>query len=718
MTKNFILFLVIFLATAQASLVFSEEVVTVSSTKTPPVIDGILDDTAWGKAATFENFKTIKPDYGKEPSQKTIVYMTYDAENLYFAFRCFDTEPDKIKTSVSSRDNMFQDDNITIMLDTFNTMQEAYGLFMNPEGIQGDAMINADGNGDASFDMVWYSKGVVDDKGYAVECRIPLQSIRFPGKESITLRVAFFRQIIRTSEQFSNPPMYADEGSILKQSQPVSVSGWKYKRVVEILPALTHSTRQSSSQGKMQTDEKNTDFSLTGKVGLTSDLTLDGTYNPDFSQVEADAGQIDVNLRYELFYPEKRPFFLEGNDIFQFAGNVEEGPLATVVHTRTIINPVFGLKMAGKLGRRSSLAAIYALDDLTDDPVDSHPDFMIGRYKFALKEDSYIGGFYTGKEYGRGFNRVVGADGRFRLTQASFADFHLFGAFTQRNGSADTSTDHALGLHYQYGTRKVIIDLGYQDISPNFQVDTGYVTRTGIRRASVFGMYRFYPKSDFFQRIEPFYWSFHLYDTTDKMFETVNLFTLRFWLPRSTMFRIDALIANEVFAGKRFGRGGPRIQATSQITKHIFLILFLGRTGSVYYDPADPYQGYGTRMMGSLQFQPMEKLNFSLNISYIDFFRKSDKQKIYDYAIIRSRNTFQVNKYLFLRAILEYNSYRDRLTLDTLVSFTYIPGTVIYAGYGSAFEKREWDGQAYLESEGFHETKRGFFFKVSYLWRL
>ena len=704
--------------TSQAYAEDAEDVVNVPLTKIPPMIDGILDDPVWETATRFENFKTIKPDYGREPSQKTVAYMTYDAENVYFAFRCFDSEPDKIKTSVSNRDNMFQDDNIIIMLDTFNTMQEAYGLFMNPEGIQGDAMINADGNGDASFDMVWYSKGTIDDEGYAVECWIPLQSIRFPGKETITLRVSFFRQIIRTSEQFSFPPMYAEKGSLLKQSQAVSVSGWKYKRVVEILPALTHSTRQSTVQGKMQTDERNTDFSLTGKVGLTSDLTLDGTYNPDFSQVEADAGQIDINLRYELFYPEKRPFFLEGNDIFQFAGSVEEGPLATVVHTRTIINPVFGLKMAGKLGRKSSLATIYALDDLPDDPIDSHPDFIIGRYKFALKEDSYIGGFYTGKEYGKGFNRVVGADGRFRLTQTSIADFHLFGAFTQRNGSTETSSDHALGLHYQYGTRKVIVDLGYQDISKNFQVDTGYVTRTGIRRFSAFSMFRFYPKSKFFQRIEPFYWSFHLYDTEDKMFESVNLFTLRFWLPRSTMFRIDTLFANEVYAGERFGRGGAGFQAESQITKHVFLNVFFRRTGSVYYDPEDPYQGYGNRVGGYLLYQPMDKLSFILNLSYIDFFRDSDKQKIYDYAIIRSRNTFQVNKYLFLRAILEYNSFRDRLTLDTLVSFTYIPGTVIYAGYGSAFEKREWDGLDYRESPDFHEAKRGFFFKVSYLWRL
>ncbi len=215
MAKNIRMTLVLCLALLISSNVQAEEVVTVSSTQTPPVIDGILDDAAWETATKFENFKTIKPDYGKEPGQKTVSYITYDPENLYFAFRCYDTEPDKIKTSVSSRDNMFQDDHVVIMLDTFNTMQESYGLFLNPEGIQGDAMINSDGNGDPSFDMVWYSKGVIDDIGYTVECRIPLQSIRFPGKDPLALRVAFFRQIVRTTEQFSFPPMYADQGSLL-----------------------------------------------------------------------------------------------------------------------------------------------------------------------------------------------------------------------------------------------------------------------------------------------------------------------------------------------------------------------------------------------------------------------------------------------------------------------------------------------------------------------
>jgi hypothetical protein len=706
-------FVVMIFASASA-----DEIRIVPKTESPPEIDGKLDDAAWSEALKLDNFKTINPDFGKEPSQKSIAYMTYDAENIYFAMRCYDTEPKKIKASVCNRDGMFQDDYVAISLDTFNTMQEGYGFFLNPLGIQGDGMLNSDGNADPSFDMVWYSKGLIDEKGYAVECRVPLQSIRFPGKKTITLRVAFFRQITRNSEMVGTPPMFPDRGSLIKQSLPVSVTGWKYKRVIELLPALTHSNKKSQNQGQLQTDEKRTDFSLTGKVGITSDLTLDATYNPDFSQIEADAGQIDVNLRYSLFFPEKRPFFLEGNELFQFAGNVEDGPLAVVVHTRTIVDPVLGFKLTGKLGRRNTLAAIYARDDLPGDTLDEHPDFLIVRQKFALKDDSYIGAFFTEKEYGQGFNRVAGSDGRIRLSDKAIASYHFFGSFNQSNGEEETDSGHALGLNYNFGNRKLILDLGYQDISKDFQIDTGYLTRTGLRRLSAFAMYIFYPKSKFLNRIEPFYWSFHLYDTVDKMFETFNLFTLRFQLPRNTQVRFDGILANEVYAGDRFRTSAFGFQGISQLTKQIYANIFFRHGGSIYYDPDAPFQGYGTRLGGGIQFQPIEKLNFVLSLSYVDFFRDEDKTKLYDYAIIRSRSTFQINKYLFLRAILEYNTFRERLTVDLLTSFTYIPGTVFHVGYGSALEKLEWDGQGYITSDRLLESKRGFFFKVSYLWRL
>lgn len=683
----------------------------------PPVIDGKLDDPAWRTAVRMDGFKTWQPDYGKEPAQKTEAYFLYDAENFYLGFHCYDAEPGKIKASISKRDAMYSDDYAGFLLDTFNTKQESFAFMVNPLGIQGDGTINADGNLQTSLDLVWYSKGQIDENGYTVECRIPLQSIRFPNKKTVTMSLFFFRQIVRYSQMASSPAFYPDKGSVLAQGREIRVTGLRYKRVVEILPAVTHADHYAAREGRLRGDRRLTDFSLTAKVGLTSDLTSDAAYNPDFSQVESDAGQIDFNQRYALYYAEKRPFFLEGNDYFQFAGNTEDAPLGAVVYTRTIIDPVAGFKLSGKLGTKNTIAAVYARDDRPEDPVDVHPDFAILRCKRALKDDSYIGGFLTDKEQGNGYNRVAGSDGRVRLSRTSIAEYHAFGSFTRADGADSTADGHALGLRYNHQTRKVYLDIGYQDISKDFRVDSGFVTRTGLRNLALFAMYSIYPKSKFFQRIEPLYWSTQLYDTEYKTFETFNLFTLRFRLPRSSMFRLDAIAADEGYLGRKFNRNAFGVQGFTQLTKRLYLEGRFRRGGMIYYDPDAAYQGYGNRASVFAEYQPGEKLDFSLSVEYVDFYRKSDRRRIYDYVIYRSRNTFQVNKYLFLRAIVEYNTFRDRLALDTLASFTYIPGTVVYLGYGSAYEKLEWTGAEYMTSKSFLETQRGFFFKVSYLWR-
>jgi hypothetical protein len=688
----------------------------------PPVIDGILDDPAWATAQKYDGFKTFKPDYNKNASQKTEAYFAYDPSNFYFAFRCFDSEPSKVKAAMSKRDNIFQDDIVFIMLDTFNDAQSGFCFILNPLGIQGDGMVDVNGNLDPSFDAVWYSKGRIDDQGWTVEARVPLQSLRFPGRDVLTMRVMFIRFFTRTSEQASCPPLDPNYGSIMGQAQTFEVSGLKHKRVIEFIPAAVTGVGYEQQQGEMVRTARTPLSevpSLTGKLGITSDLTFDGTYNPDFSQVEADAGQIDFNQRYSLYYEEKRPFFLEGNDNWRFAGNVEEGPLQAIVYTRTIVNPDFGFRLTGKIGRRDTLATIYAVDNLPDDEVDQHPDFAILRYKHSLKDDAYIGGFYTAREASGSYNRVGGFDGRFRLSQTQVASFHLFGSLTKAPGAESTSADHALGLNYNFSNRKWLVDLGYQDISENFQVDTGFVLRTGLRRLSTFTMYSIYPKSKFFQKIDPFYWGYQLYDTVYGMWESFNLVTLRFWLPRNTMVRFDGLLASEIYAGGRFDNSGYGFQGQSQLAKSVYLQTSVRWTNKTFYDPEAPYQGYGLSAMAGVKYQPISQLDFTLSLNYSDFYRTLDRTQVYDYLILRSRNTFQINKYLFIRGIVEYNDFYKRVTLDGLVSFTYIPGTVVHLGYGSAFEQLEWDPglPGYAPSSRYHEMQRSFFFKVSYLYR-
>jgi hypothetical protein len=685
-----------------------------------PVIDGVLDDAIWSSALTFDTWKTFKPDINKDPSQRTRAFLAYDADNLYFAVRCDDTEPAKIKAALSKRDGIDADDIVGFIIDTFNDQQSGFTFMLNAKGVQEDGMMNVQGNVDTGFDMVWYSMGRIIDKGWTVEARVPLQSLRFPNKKVLTMRAVFFRFFTRTSEQATSPPIDPNQGSILGQCQPFELSGLHYKRVVEILPAATYRNIYDAQDGRLvKTDETRTRDvpSLTTKVGITSDLVFDGAWNPDFSQVEADAGQIDINLRYANYYQEKRPFFLERQDLWQFGGMVEDAPLQTLVYTRTIIDPVYGFRLTGKVSPSDTVAAIYARDNLPGDAVSVHPDFAIARYRHALKDDSYIGAFYTGREAHADFNRVGGWDGRLRLGQPSVLSFHLFGSWTRRGGDAPANTDHALCIDYMYQTRKWMAEVGYQDISRNFQVDTGFLTRTGVRRMNVFLMYQIYPKSGFIQKIEPFYWSYHLYDTIYGMWETTNFFVLRFYLPRSTQVRFEGILASEVFAGQRFDRSGFGFRTQTQILKQLYFEGRVRRWGGIYYDPAAPYQGNETDLSAGLLYQPAEKLAFSVDLTYADFARRADGEKIYNYVILHNRNTYQINKYLFLRVIPEYNTYRKRLTVDTLVSFTYIPGTVFYVGYGSAFERVQWNGEEYVAGTRLIETKRGFFFKVSYLWR-
>ncbi len=180
----------------------------------PPTLDGKLDDPVWETAARFQDFKTFKPDYGKPSSEETVVYGCSDRENFYFAARCFQKNVSEIKGTVTKRDNMFGDDWVAVIIDTFYDRQNAYGFIVNPLGIQGDGMVDADGDMEGSHDMVWYSKGIIDDKGYTVEMKIPFKSIRFPIKKKVKMGLWIVRNIVRTSENASFPELLPEKGGI------------------------------------------------------------------------------------------------------------------------------------------------------------------------------------------------------------------------------------------------------------------------------------------------------------------------------------------------------------------------------------------------------------------------------------------------------------------------------------------------------------------------
>jgi hypothetical protein len=226
-----------------------------------------------------------------------------------------------------------------------------------------------------------------------------------------------------------------------------------------------------------------------------------------------------------------------------------------------------------------------------------------------------------------------------------------------------------------------------------------------------------YPKSKFLQRIDPIIHSSHIQDKSSKLYETNNSFDLRLILPKSTLFIFGGRYSTEAFLDERFNTSGFRVVGQRQFTKQFYINVQYSYGNKIRYID-DPYQGRGSDAKAALNFVPTENLHFDLSLIYSDFMKAGDSSKEYDYMIIRSRNTLQVNKYLFFRGIVEYNSFRKRMVTDLLASFTYIPGTVIHIGYGSLYEKIQWQDRAYIESNRFLETKRGFFFKASFLWRL
>jgi hypothetical protein len=691
-------------------------------TETPPVIDGRLDDTIWETAPSVTGFKTFHPDFGIDMPEQTIVYMAYDRENLYFAFKCLDSQPDKIKATISRRDTIRPDDWVCINLDSFNDQQSLYALYINPLGIQTDSRY-AGGREDFSQDFVFYSAGQIDKEGYVVEVQLPFKSIRFSNKQTVEMGVIFERRINRISKNGTYPAMSPEKGMFfLTQMKPMVMHNIRHYTLFELLPAVTLNQRQYAEEGDLNRTDRFSDLSLTTKYGLTSKLILDATYNPDFSQVESDAGQVDVNLRYDLFFPEKRPFFLEGKENFNFGASSLHDPLREVVYTRNIIDPLAGIKLAGKIGAKNRLAMLFSLDESPrytgdSDTTGNYALFSILRYKRALNEDSYLGTFFTSRDLKNHSNRLVGSDGQIRLSPSSILGFHLFYSQTQDNTESVNFSGHALGIDYLYATRKLDLNFGIREISKNFDTEAGYLTRTGLGMVIASITPKFYPNSQVIQRIDSMIYTSQHKDQFSNIWETYNALFLNFYFPRSTRITLNADYSTEVFLDEKFNTSGWSTRVISQFTKQLNLHLSYRYGKSIYYSE-DPYQGKGTQASGQLTFQPSEKMNLNINMTYADFFRDSDSLKIYDYTILRTRLTYQMNKYLTFRGVVEYNDYNKTLLTDFLVSFLYIPGTVIHLGYGSLYEKTQWVEGEYRRSDRFLEIERGLFFKVSYLWRL
>ena len=684
----------------------------------PPRIDGVLDDRIWkDDPLPLGDFVSYDPLYGNRMAYRTDIRVSYDDRYLYFSFHCRDSEPERIRTTISRRDNIFNDDWVGLSLDSAGSGQSSYHMMVNPSGIQMDAL-NTSASGERwDADWVWDSAGRVTEDGYTTEIRVPLTSIRFQGGGEVRMGILFWRRISRLGVSAAWPDIPPGQWVFNRHAQLV-FSDLKQPRLFELLPSATYSINQiRSAPGEWGEAANKGDLGLSAKYGITSTITLDATINPDFSQVESDAFQVQVNQRFPIFFSEKRPFFMEGMGLFTLAGATGDGNMITSVHTRRIVNPRFGAKLTGNLGK-----ATFGLLNASDEsPTDlsgravglpgQEKVFTIGRVMYGLGESDYIGAILTDTEFNGRHNRVAGGDIslRFRRSQQFNTTF-----LASDTGSAAAGTKRDIGaqLTYGYNKRRGAFLTQLEHYGRDFVMDTAFYNRTGITNGWAYGELNHYPGEGdaWLRRMTPFIWTRHGRDHMQDGNEHYILPGIRMNFTRQGFFRVDQGFGREPWAGRQFKNNRLRVMGGAQFFRWLNVNGEIHRAFEIFYDPANPFQGRSSRYRASFTFQPSPRFTQNTTYTRVRFDRESNGERVFTVHIANVRNTYQFNKHFFMRAIMQFDSSQRRILTDLLASYELVPGTVVHAGYGSLI-RRPGNMPEYFT------TNRGLFFKTSYLHR-
>jgi len=721
-----IIFLIILNVHAKSD---KREVIQPYLVTTPIKIDGNLDDEVWKNPPIDKTFITYNPRPGNVLPQKTVVWVAYDSQNLYFAFKCYDTEPDKIKTSITKRDNLFSDDWVGIRLDAMGNGQSAYDLFVNPSGMQGDIYTTVNNGEDGSPDWVWQSAGKITDQGYQVELKLPLKSIRFKSGKEVKMGLLFWRRISRLGVSGSWPEIKPGVGSF-NILAITTFKGLKSVRKLEALPSITYSSgRDKDDASTWGAFDNETEFGIDLKWGITSSIITDLTINPDFSQVESDAFFVNVNRRYPIFFSEKRPFFMESKGIFNIAGTGGDMNMYTAVHTRRIIDPSWGVKLTGTVGK-TTFGVLTARDVAPgrpwEDELNPHQGkgaiFSIARGKTSLGGDNYLGLLYTRRDFAGGFNQVIGSDLKFRLGRSHSTSLTFLNSSTREADASESQSSNMAVVTYNYSSKSLGIFATFEHFGKDFQMAPSFMLRNGINKGMLYVGPLFAPKSkklSWIKQVNPFIFGYVIHDLHTGMDDMLFLVAVRLNFSKQGTFRIDYIWFNESWVDETFKQGIFRMMGRVQLTKWLRLGGNIALGDGIYYDEENPYMGRNNSYGFDLTFQPDSKFRESLAIDYWDFKDPQAGTQVYDALIVNSRTTYQFNKYFFIRANLRYDSYSKNFLTDLLASFTLIPGTVVHFGYGSLYDHRDWqiDGRPIRPNRLFL-TRQSFFFKASYRWRL
>ena len=728
---------------------------TVARTFNPPAIDGRLDDSAWETATHVTDFVQVAPVEGAPGSEATEVWMAFDSDHLYFAFHAHYADPGIMRVNRADREEIRGDDRMSVLFDPFLDQQRAYQFEVNGYGVQADSIVNADGStgfsrggssssarrgggggsgggsgasasgqfgirGDQSWNALFDTAGRIVDDGWVAEMRIPFKSLRYPSRPAgVDHRWGFqITRIIRgkSEAQSWSPISRGVAGQITQFGQLEGLSDLSLSRNLELLPEVTgyRFGALDTANGVFTDGDPTGELGFGVKYGITPNLTADFTVNPDFSQIESDRPQVETNQRFALFYAEQRPFFLEGQEIFQTAT-----PL-TLVHTRTIVDPRFGGKLTGKVGQ-ATLGVLVA-DDIAagflPDPADAQAGAaartVIGRARYDLYSESYVGAIMTAREFGQDYNRVAGVDGRFRLGRNHRANFLAMGSDTA-DRELGALSGPAIEADFSREGRNLSYSAAYSSIDPGFRTLTGFLPRVDLRQTSGNVGYRWWPESSILTW-GPSVNYLRLYDHAgvlqDEQIQGTASFSFRNNISFTGMVNRDLERYQEV----EFRKTGYGF--FSGISSRI-VSLFGGYNWGhgILYDPDDPYRGQSISGNVNFRVQPTSRLRTELRTVFSSFVNPLNDAEVFDVKIFRGRTTYQFTDRLLLRYILEHNTWDVTLGNNLLMTYRINAGTVLFLGYDDRFRSGVEIDSAIFPMMAFQRTNRAFFGKVSYLFR-
>lgn len=712
----------------------SEDPFIVPRTESGMKIDAVLDEQAWANALVQELKYEVSPGENVLPPVRTEVLLTYGEKNLYIAFRCFDPEPSCIRARINDRDRAWDDDRVVAIFDTFNDERRAYNFCVNPFGVQMD-YIRAFEIDDTGWDAIWNSAGKITDWGWVAEISVPFNSIRFQRIEGPqTWGFVAARLYPRAHDYWinNNPDDRSNDCSLCQAYKIEGFEGVTPGRNIELVPTLIGGRTDERSElphGNFETMNEDVEGGFSGRWGVTTNMTLNGTINPDFSQVEADAMQLDINEPFALSFPEKRPFFTEGADYFS--------TLKRAVYTRTMRDPDWGMKLTGKEGVHT-IGAYLVRDDVTNfifpgsqssssTSLDQKNTSGVFRYKRDMGRKYTLGLMATDREGSDYYNRLVGIDGDIRLTNCDRVQIQALGSNTQYpdetavefdQGSGKLK-DHFFAFEYDHRARNWGWWLDYDDVGPDFRADLGFIPMVGFRNVEGGVHYTWIGEPGS-------WWSSFVVGNELNYYEKAN---------SDLLLKNGALWAQ--FAGIKQSHGsfGGRMFQEAYGGRAFDLVEYYGCLGfrpesniwfHIAYYFGDRIDYANTRRGSRINLVPSLYLNLGrhcrLDFDHTFEHMSVDSGRLYTANISQVTAVFHVNTRTFFRSILQYVDYDYNVgnytfELDSrykhffsqfLFSYKINPFTVFFVGYSdNYYGRQEYD---------LTQNDRTFFMKLSYAW--